>query len=384
MSVAGEAPSGALGSPVEGAEVASSAPVVDETGWIDVTAVASSPSEGAHPVAQLALGENHSCALSRAGRVQCWGYNEGGTLGVGVSGSPAIGKVEGVIGTVRALEAGGYQTCAITDDGSVWCWGSNRVGQAGAAPSLVVSRPTRVAGLTDVQALYAGDQTTCALDARARVSCWGGNTAGQISASRRTPVTVPTRVPAFDGATLLAVGNYHACALVGGRVVCTGELAPLNAQLATLTQVSALSAGWGHSCAATAKGVYCWGKSYLGVLGLGNPCAGQGSTCDTGLHGPRRVPGLAAGVRALVGRDYHTCALTASRQVVCWGNNQGHRFSRALPAEPWQTPHVVFAARDVDAVHVGGVHTCIVQRGTARCLGNDWAGAVTGKRSPKR
>jgi alpha-tubulin suppressor-like RCC1 family protein len=340
--------------------------------------VLSPPSNPSATIA-LALGENHTCSLSAAGQIRCWGYNKRGSLGVGSQQDPGDGIVTGIDGGVRAIAAGGYQTCALTTNGTVWCWGSNHVGQvgSGAVSEAPVPRPTRVGGLASVRSLQLGDATSCAVTTDGKLYCWGDNSQHQIDDSLSKTISTATRVAGVDRADLVAVGNYHLCVATAGRVQCRGELAPLNAQLSTLNHVTALSAGWGHSCALQDGKPYCWGKSYLGILGAGDVCRGNGD-CASALTAPAVVAGV-EGATQLVGLDYHSCVLGAGGTVTCWGNNQGHSFSDALPAEPYQTAHLLPGVT-ADLVLVGGVHTCTLRAGVLACHGNDWAGAVRGAR----
>ena len=334
-------------------------------------------------VISLALGENHTCSLSSAGEVRCWGYNKQGSLGVGSTQDPGEGIVAdiGADGdrTVRAIVAGGYQTCALTGKGRVWCWGVNHSGQVGngTVSETPVSRPTRVDGLDDVRSLHAGDKTTCAIKRAGELYCWGDNSQRQIDDSSTKQVPSPKRVRGIERADLVAVGNYHLCAVTQGRVRCRGELAPLDRDLASLTRVTAISAGWGHSCALQDGKPVCWGKSYLGVLGGGPVCGKNNGACTSTLRAPAAVPGIDGVATQLVGLDYHSCVLVQGGGVTCWGNNQGHAFSPTLPAEPEQTAHVL-AGVTADVVYVGGVHTCTLRAGVATCRGNDWSGAVRG------
>ena len=89
------------------------------------------------PIRQLAAGTSHTCALLADGSVTCFGLNSKGQVGLGADTTaeevrdPA--PVTGFPGTVGGLGSGSsaHHTCAILDDGSVACWGSDDSGQLG-------------------------------------------------------------------------------------------------------------------------------------------------------------------------------------------------------------------------------------------------------------
>lgn len=343
------------------------------------------PTPGANPnaVVMLALGEGYTCSLSVAGQVRCWGYNHYGALGVGSREQSADGIVTGIEGEVRAIAAGGYQTCALTAAGQVWCWGSNIEGQIGngsVAPSeSPVLKPKRVAGIDHVRSLHLGDKISCALTRDSKLYCWGANAHKQIDDSMSKQITSPTQVRGSGRVDLVAVGNYHICYVTGGRAQCRGQLAPLNRDVAALTNVTGISAGYGHSCAIHDGKVSCWGNAYHGVLGQGDQCPSHDGECTSQLRPPALVPGIDANPVEIAGLDYHTCVRFANGSVTCFGSNQGGSFSDSIPKEPWQKAHVLQGVV-ADALYVGGVHLCTVRAGFASCRGNDWAGAVNGPR----
>ena len=76
--------------------------------------------------------EPSACGLTSAGAVECWGDNRYGQLGDVTKirrASPVA--VSGLSGGVIAVTAGGGHTCALTTAGAVKCWGENDYGQLG-------------------------------------------------------------------------------------------------------------------------------------------------------------------------------------------------------------------------------------------------------------
>jgi alpha-tubulin suppressor-like RCC1 family protein len=229
----------------------------------------------------LVLGESHTCILTTAGGVKCWGHNLYGELGNNsmVFSSTLPVDVYGLSSGMVGITAGSFHTCALPSVGGAKCWGANGDGQLGDGTTISSTVPVDVHGLTgNLIAMAGGTFHTCALTATGGVKCWGLNSLGQLG----------------DGTN----ENHHT------PVDVVGLSSP----------VIAITAGNLHTCALTSAGsVMCWGYNLYGQLG-------DGTTTDSNT--PVAVNGLGSGVVAIDAGTNFTCAVKASGSVMCWGRNQ--------------------------------------------------------------
>jgi alpha-tubulin suppressor-like RCC1 family protein len=285
-------------------------------------------------VITIHAGVNHTCAAMSAGGVECWGYNAAGQLGNGaITASSMPVAVSGLRSRVVAVTAGANHTCALTSAGGVKCWGSNAYGQLGNGASTAQPnpRPVDVIGLSSGGvAISAGANDTCALTSAGGVKCWGWNDSGQLGNGTTTTSFTPVDVSGLSsGVVAISAGDYHTCALTSvGGVKCWGDNAygqlgngtdtyasnPRPVDVSGLSRgVVAISAGADHECALTsAGGVKCWGWNDNGQLGNGT--IAFSST-------PIAMRGLNSGVRAITAGAYDACAVTNAGGVKCWGFN---------------------------------------------------------------
>ncbi len=338
-------------------------------------------------VAAIAAGNSHTCALTTAGAVLCWGFNGSGQLGDGSTTQRTTPvAVSGLGSGVAAIAAGRHHSCALTTAGAVQCWGNNNSGQLGDGSTMGRSTPVAVSGLdSGVAAITAGSQHSCARTTAGAVRCWGSNFNGQLGNGTTTDSTTPVAVSGLDsGVAAIAAGhNVHTCALTtAGAVRCwgwnvygqlgdgstMGRSTPV-AVSSLGSGVATIVAGTSHSCARTTAGAaHCWGDNFFGQLG-------DGST--THRTTPVAVSGLGAGVAAIAAGDTHSCALTTAGAVHCWGNNSYGQLGDGSTT-PRTTPVAVSGLDSgVAAIAVGGTHSCaLTTAGAVRCWGKNLDGQL--------
>jgi probable HAF family extracellular repeat protein len=171
----------------------------------------------------ISAGDNHTCVLTNAGAILCWGANGSGQLGTGTTTNSATPvAVAGFSSVASGIAAGYADTCAITNTGgAMQCWGSNIAGQIGNGSTVSpVITPTSITTPPNVvNAMATGGLHTCALDGTGGVWCWGAGSYGELGNGNFNSSTTPHLTVAMSstGQLGIAAGHDHTCALTGTR-----------------------------------------------------------------------------------------------------------------------------------------------------------------------
>lgn len=259
---------------------------------------------GISQASAVAAGYSYSVALKSDGTVWSWGSNELGQFGNGTSDTPVSSipvQAKGVV-NAKAISTGDYHTVALLKDGSVIAWGNNQHGQLGMATSdqcmqwsaqwSCSKTPIKVPNLDNVVSIASGSDHVLALKADGTVWAWGSNNSGQLGDGTTADSPIPKLVESLTGVVAIVARSNHSLALRSDGTVwawgwndkrqlgysttqiCTIPLwgsVPCSkspAQVAALSDVSAISGGNAHNLALKTDGsVWAWGYGYYGQLG---------------------------------------------------------------------------------------------------------------------
>lgn len=98
------------------------------------------------PASDISAGGNTSCAVVLS-RVYCWGSNSVGQAGIGTADAIVRGAtlVPG-LSRVTSVDCGRLHTCALTDADTIYCWGDATNGRLGNGATGGVSRTPQLVG----------------------------------------------------------------------------------------------------------------------------------------------------------------------------------------------------------------------------------------------
>lgn len=286
----------------------------------------------------------------------------------------------------KAISAGRHSACLISanPDGDVYCWGNNESNFFGCELRKVEAlvTPNKIQGLENVSSIDTFGDHLCAVT-NDQLVCSGRDNYFNLGINNCSP----TQLNTADDIKYFESGVRHACALKNdGKVYCWGsdhysqigngldintEVSFTSATEAVgLSDVSSLSVGANHTCAITESGtLYCWGNNSYGQIGNG-----EHNEADRPVSVMKKVAKVSAG-------ELHTCALTVDGKVFCWGYNETGALGDGT-TENRNRPVEVAELRDIIDISSGLTTTCAINRmGKVFCWGQRMNGDLNGERT---
>lgn len=245
----------------------------------------------------IGTGTEHSCAVRDSdGAVFCWGDEQSGHLGNGLTASLRLLPVQvetssGFLTGIVDLAVGRETSCGLSAVGAAFCWGGNQFGQL-ANPLLINTsvnpntfypalEATQWGNVTGLRGIGIGGQHICAFTSSAVVCAGGTDTQREFSNTERKtslwfyPESGAQQVALTKSATcILTSSNTVKCAghinVAGYNNVWVNDLGPTGMFVnGELSDVRGVAAGEEHLCAYRDNGITCWGANNNGQLGDG-------------------------------------------------------------------------------------------------------------------
>jgi alpha-tubulin suppressor-like RCC1 family protein len=141
----------------------------------------------------------------------------------------------------------------------------------------------------------------------------------------------------------------------------------------------ALSAGGSHTCGLTDSGlIYCWGDNRHGELGDGSVAT---SVAPRAVAAGLSFQAVSAGRPPAVSSNFaggHTCGLALGGQAYCWGFNSHGQLGDGSQTER-AVPVPVSSAATFRSISAGSLYTCgVTNEGIGLCWGANDAGQLGG------
>lgn len=342
-------------------------------------------------VVQVAIGSGFTCVRRRSGTVSCWGKNDVGQLGNGITSSEPQLTPTDVMGISDAIfiTAGFDSACAIRESNEPLCWGANEAGQLGGGTTMYRSVPTPLVGVTSAEQVSVGFDHTCLRTSDGRVLCFGDNRNGGLGDGTTAQRGTPSELVGVPGGLGVAVSvsasqRYACAAYANGEALCwgandSGQLGvgdltqrtmPQLLVAFTMNSITAVATNAATSCALLDVGaVYCWGEADEGRLGDGGASMGVDQTSGVAVVDVSRVQQISGTSTG------ETMCARAEGEVFCWGGNYFGQLGAPGPSS--DRPLLVSLPELAADIVAGSGSTCaVLATGRLHCWGNNSSGQL--------
>jgi alpha-tubulin suppressor-like RCC1 family protein len=287
---------------------------------------------------------SHSCGITTAGVLKCWGDNLNNQLGDGTTTTRLVPTVIDTGVTYIDVSVGNQHTCGITTAGVLKCWGTCASGRLGDGQTGACT-PRTTPGVTDPGVTYSKislGSSACGITTTGVLKCWGDNGSGEVGDNTLVEKDWPTIIDA--GTT------YQIISVVGQTTAA-------------------------NTCGITTAGVLkCWGSNTYGQTGVGS--------------GPKIPTVVNAGTTyQSVSNDFiqnnitTACAITTAGVLKCWGYNGGgstgvEGFVGDGTTTDRNSPVVIDVGTTYQSVTVGQTMCAVTSGGVLKCWGQNSTGSM--------
>ncbi|GEM_PF-6280989 len=368
------------------------------------------PQEVVHPYGlkwvKVSAAYLSTCAIDEMGQVFCWGDNTNGELGTGISNNSSTPLPLQTLSDAEVIDlstgAGARGMCAVTENYDLYCWGNNPYGETNALTTGKKFTPVEISPTGQDSEWYfaiAGEAFdngnsafTCGISDDG-VFCWGSNIFHQLGMDNI--ISTFHKVKVMDEFLFPSIGWNDAtvCGIdKSGTLYCWGRNTFGEIGIGThgnnisnptpvTDNVSMVSTGYAHTCFISTKPeqkLYCMGDNGHYQIGDGtkNPHYYPYPVTIKTKNGTVETPAY------VFNGQYHTCAITNSHRLFCWGWNTsgqtgtGAMFPQGNYPDDITTPVEVThpAGRGWYWVAPAEVFTCAIDdQGKMYCWGKDIA-----------
>jgi Regulator of chromosome condensation (RCC1) repeat len=332
------------------------------------------------------------CVLLDDGTVACWGANGAGQLGrgeaAGASDDPTAARVVG-LSEIQQIN----HTCALDKSGGVWCWGTGPYLRNGTGARTTERTPQKLP-IPPATLVGVGTEVGCA-SVEEGLLCWGANTNGQLA-----PLGVqPSSATLAPQAISLPLGPPLREVLVGrasfvlredGVALSWGANPPLG-RISSLSPdpypmplsvagISSIDVASESGCLTRGGTGYCWGN-VVGSAAADSPLA---RAVPDPVLAPEHLVQIAttpartaAAHGADIVRPRRWCAVGASGNVYCWGDNTTGQAGNGTKAPALETVKVEGLPAPAAQVKTMSDSTCaLLTNGKVYCWGSNYYGQL--------